>query len=111
MTQDAFDTVNVLLDDLDAYIEERRWDETTDGGAARDKHFDIMMARSMRGVLGEIGHIKTCKRNPSAVWYFRNKTVKALAVWAAMFLASYLVIRIAEITFGLEALLKSALGL
>ena len=103
--------VEILTEDLESYVEERRWDETKNGGEARDKNFDVVMARCMIHILPKMEHVTVCKDNPSALWFFRNKTVKAVGMWAFLFAVSYASLRILEIIFGLEEIIKTAFGL
>jgi len=56
-------------------------------------------------------HSEECKNNPSLVWSFRNETGKVLAWFAGLMTITYGALRTLEIIFGLEALIKSALGL
>ena len=52
---------------------------------------------------------KDAKKNPSLLYLFRNETGKTLAVSSLVLIGSYVILRMLEILFGLEALVKPLL--
>ena len=109
MEDHVFDTVDIILEDIDSYIEERRWDETSNGGEARDKNFDIVMARSMRMILPQVEHISVCKKNPSIAYKFKYETGKCIGEIAAVLFLFFSIFYVAYTILGIPEIIKSAI--
>ena len=109
MEEHVFDTVDIIIDDIDTYIEERRWDETTNGGEARDKNFDLVMARSIRLILPIIENVEIMRKNPSLLRRFkespRKVVVEIVSLFGILFVVFYTIVTV----IGLNEILMAAL--
>ena len=51
-------------------------------------------------------HAVECQKNPSLIYSFRNDTGKTIGIVSTLLIGSYVFLRVIELLFGLEMLIK-----